>query len=63
MKKKNLKDINDIIGDLTNLETELARQSHYEKSANQDKILEWFGKLNKITSKLDGFYKTEMGIK
>lgn len=63
VKKKKLKDINDIIGYLSNLETELARQSHYEKYANQDKILEWFGELNKITSRLNDFYKTEMGLK
>lgn len=63
MKKKHLNKINEVISDLTKMETSLARQSHYEKFANRDKILEWFGELNKITSKLNSFYKTEIGMK
>lgn len=63
MKKKNLKYVNEIIVDLTKLETLLAQQSSRQKFADQDKILEWFGILNKATSRLDDFYKKEMGIK
>jgi hypothetical protein len=63
MKKKNLKEINEIIANLTDLESELAVESHYKKFANQDKILEWFGKLHNVTSRLDNFYKKEIGTK
>lgn len=63
MKKKHLNKINEVISDLIELETELARQSHYQKSANQTEILEWFNKIHNITSRLDTLYKTEMGMK
>lgn len=63
MKKKQLNEIIKVISDLTKMETSLARQAHYEKFANRDKILEWFNKIHNITSRLDTLYKTEMGIK
>lgn len=57
MTKKQLQEVNDIIGDLTELETVLARHIHYVGIAEQPDILNWFEKLHKTTSRLNNFYK------
>lgn len=63
MKKKDLKELNEIIKDLTKLETELSRRSYSQLIVRKDTILEWFGEVNDITSRLDNLYKREIGIK
>ena len=63
MKKKTLKEINDIIEGMTDLDTKLAQQLHYVGEANKDVIIEWFGKLTALTSRLNTIYKKESGIR
>jgi hypothetical protein len=57
-KKKTLKVINNIIGDLTELETLIARHSRNGKASEYTQ-LEWFTKLNDITSRLSEAYREE----
>lgn len=57
-KKKILKIINNIIGDLTELEKLIALHSRNGKASEYTQ-LEWFSKLNDITSRLSDFYREE----
>lgn len=59
MKQKNVKKINEIVGNLTELETAIAQHSYYDGPATKTKQLEWFRKLQEITAKLNRIYRDE----
>lgn len=54
MKKK---DINEIIGRMTDLEVKMAQEIHQSMYKDKNTCLQWFDELTKITNDLDKIYK------
>lgn len=59
MKKTELrKELMEIINSMTDLETEMARVSFYDKGANENKIADWVNRYSKLSSRLDKVWKS-----